>query len=444
MGKTGLDSLNAFLIEETQIIAWDDNKENILRIKKTIKKTKNIHFSSVIDPFDVKKLDFVIVSPGVPNKYPAPHKIFSICERYNIPVVTDIDILFKACPMANYIGITGTNGKSTAASLINHILGASQYKSALGGNIGKPVLSLPNFDNSTEHYVIELSSYQLDLMQHYKFNVAILLSITPDHLDRYESFNDYKNAKIKIFQNQNKNDFAVISLNNEVNRTIFKELKLINKQKIIPISSKEIVGNGISVMNNIIYDNYFEHKIFNIIVPNSLIGPHNAENMAVAYATAKALNVETKNIVSSLNSFIGLPHRMELFFQIGNLTFVNDSKATNIASCKEAMNSFKDIYWIAGGIFKEKSVEDLDNHLKEVKHCYLIGKDSDKFVQMLKANKIPYSISNTIENALSEIKNTVKNGTILLSPSCASFDQWKNFEERGDRFKSLVSEMFLT
>jgi UDP-N-acetylmuramoylalanine--D-glutamate ligase len=444
LGKTGLDSLNAFSIEETQIIAWDDNKENILRIKKTIDKTKNIYFSSMIDPFDVKKLDFVIVSPGVPNKYPAPHKIFSICERYNIPVITDIDILFKACPVANYVGVTGTNGKSTTASLINHILGMSHYKSALGGNIGKPVLSLPNFDNPTENYVIELSSYQLDLMQEYKFNVATLLSVTPDHLDRYESFDDYKNAKIKIFHNQNKNDFAVISLNNEVNRAIFKELKLSNKQKIIPISSKEIVDNGISVMNNIIYDNYFEHKTFNIIVPNSLIGPHNAENIAVAYAAAKALNVEIKSIINSLNSFIGLPHRMELFFQTGNLTFVNDSKATNIASCKEVLDSFKDIYWIAGGIFKEKSVEELGNHLKEVRHCYLIGKDSYKFIQILKAKKIPYSISNTIENALSEIKDVVKGGTILLSPCCSSFDQWKNFEERGDVFKSLVSEMFLT
>jgi len=444
LGKTGLDSLNAFLVEETQIIAWDDNKENILRIKKTINKEKSIYLSSMIDPFDVKKLDFVIVSPGVPNKYPAPHKIFSICERYNIPVITDIDILFKACPMANYIGITGTNGKSTTASLINHILRVNNYKSALGGNIGKPVLSLPNFDNSTEHYVIELSSYQLDLMQDYKFNIATLLSITPDHLDRYKSFDDYINAKIKIFHNQNKNDFAVISLNNEVNGAIFKELKLANKQKILPISSKEILSDGISVINNIIYDNYFEYKTFNIIVPNSLIGPHNAENIAVAYATAKALNVESGNIVNSLNSFVGLPHRMELFFQTGNLTFVNDSKATNIASCKEALDSFKDIYWIAGGIFKEKSVEELGNHLKEVKHCYLIGKDSGKFVQILKANKIPYSISNAIENALSEMKNTVKNGTILLSPCCSSFDQWKNFEERGDRFKSLVLEMFVT
>jgi len=443
LGKTGLDSLNAFLIEETQIIAWDDNIENILRIKKTINKEKNVHFSSVIDPFDVKKLNFVIVSPGVPNKYPAPHKIFSICERYNIPVITDIDILFKACPMANYIGITGTNGKSTTASLINHILGVNNYKSALGGNIGKPVLSLPNFDNSTKHYVIELSSYQLDLMQNYKFNIAALLSITPDHLDRYESFDDYKNAKIKIFHNQSENDFAIISLNKEVNRAIFKELKLSNKQKIIPISSKEILGDGISVMNNIIYDNYFEHETFNIIVPNSLIGPHNAENIAVAYAAAKALNVETKNIVKSLNSFIGLPHRMELFFQTGNLTFVNDSKATNIASCKEALDSFENIYWIAGGIFKEKSVEELGNHLKEVRHCYLIGKDSDKFVQILKAKKIPYSINNTIENALSEIKGTIKNGTILLSPCCSSFDQWKNFEERGNSFKHLVLDAFI-
>jgi UDP-N-acetylmuramoylalanine--D-glutamate ligase len=443
LGKTGVDSLNAFLIKNTQIFAWDDNKENILRIKKTINKDKNIHFSNVIDPFDVKKLDFVIVSPGVPNRYPTPHKIFSICERYKIPIITDIDILFKVCPVANYIGVTGTNGKSTTVSLIHHILSANNDKSALGGNIGTPVLSLPHFNNATEHYVIELSSYQLDLMRDYKFNIASLLSITPDHLDRYETFEDYKNAKTKIFHNQNENDFAVISLNNEVNRVIFKELKLINKQKIIPVSSKEVLEGGISVINDKIYDNYFEHKIFNLKVPNSLIGSHNAENIAIAYATARALKIKPVNIVNSLNSFIGLPHRMELFFQTNNLTFINDSKATNIASCKEALDSFTDIYWIAGGIFKEKSTNELCNHLKEVRHCYLVGKDADKFVQVLKENKIPYSTSKTIENALSEIRDRVKNGTILLSPCCSSFDQWKNFEERGDRFKDLVFDMFL-
>lgn len=442
LGKTGLYSLDAFLTAKAHVTAWDDNKENVLRTKKIINKDEDVYLSNIIDPFDVKRLDFVIVSPGVPNKYPTPHKIFSISRRYNIPVITDIDILFKACPSAYYIGITGTNGKSTTTSLINHILEINYYKSALGGNIGKPVLSLPHFDNLSDHYVIELSSYQLDLMHDYKFNIAALLSITPDHFDRYKSFKDYKNAKIKIFYNQSASDFAVISLNNMVNKAIFEELKLRNKQKIIPISSREVLCNGISVINNIIYDKFFEYKTFNIIVPNSLIGSHNAENIAIAYATVKALDIKSENIITSINSFVGLPHRMELFFQTSTLSFVNDSKATNIASCKEALDYFKDIYWIAGGVLKEKNINEIVDHLQRVKHCYLVGKDLDKFVRVLEEKKIPYSISITIENALKEIKSTVESGTILLSPCCASFDQWKNFEERGEKFKNLVLDIF--
>jgi UDP-N-acetylmuramoylalanine--D-glutamate ligase len=442
LGKTGTGCLKALLNTNAQVTAWDNNKQRFLDLKTNISSDKKIYFSDVIDPIDVKKLDFVIVSPGIPYKYPNPHKIFTICQKHNIPIVTDIDILFKACPKADYVGITGTNGKSTTTSLINHILQSNNYKSALGSNIGIPALNLPNFNNSNEHYILELSSYQLDLMLNYKFNIAALLSITPDHLDRYASFEDYKNAKLRIFNNQNHNDFAIISLNNHINKDIYNQLIIKKTQTIIPTSSQQLLKKGISVIKNKLYDNYFENQAFSLDLPNSLIGQHNAENIAMAYTIAKIINLNSKQIIKNLGSYIGLPHRMELFLKTEKLSFVNDSKATNIASTKEALRSFKNIHWIAGGVFKEKNLEELNNHLSEVRHCYLIGQDYEKFIPLLEKNNIPYSICNNLENSIQKIKNSVKSGTILLSPCCASFDQWKNFEERGDAFKNLILENY--
>lgn len=440
LGKTGVACLKSLLNTNAQITAWDDSKQKFLDLKKHIDNDKEIYFSDVIDPIDVKKLDFVIVSPGIPYKYPKPHKIFTICQKHNIPIVTDIDLLFKVCPKANYIGITGTNGKSTTTSLTHHILQSNNHKSALGGNIGIPALNLPNFNNHSQHYVLELSSYQLDLMVNYKFNIAALLSITPDHLDRYVSFEDYKNAKLKIFNNQNHNDFAIISINNHINEDIYNQLIAEKKQAIISISNQKVLKKGISIIKDKLYDNYFENQAFNLDLPSSLIGAHNAENIAIAYAISKTLKVNSNQIIKSLSTFIGLPHRMELFFKTKALSFVNDSKSTNVASTKEALRSFKDIHWIAGGIFKEKNLDELSTHLKEVKHCYLIGRNYEAFIPLLEKNSISYSICNNLENSIQEIKNSVKSGTILLSPCCASFDQWKNFEERGNTFKKLILE----
>ncbi len=442
LGKTGTGCLKALLNTNAQVTAWDNNKQRFLDLKNDISSDKKIYFSDVIDPIDVKKLDFVIVSPGIPYKYPNPHKIFTICQKHNIPIVTDIDLLFKACPKANYIGITGTNGKSTTTSLTNHIIQSNNYKSALGGNIGIPALNLPNFNNNNEHYILELSSYQLDLMLNYKFNIAALLSITPDHLDRYESFEDYKSAKLRIFNNQKHNDFAIISLNNHINQDIYNQLIIKRNQKIIPTSNQQLFKKGVSVIKDKLYDNYFENQAFNLDLPSSLIGVHNAENIAIAYTIAKVIKLNSKQIIRNFSTFIGLSHRMELFLKTEKLSFINDSKATNIASTKEALSSFKDIHWIAGGIFKERNLEGLNSSLKEVRHCYLIGQDYEKFIPLLKKNKIPYSICNNLKNSIQEIKNTVKSGTILLSPCCASFDQWKNFEERGNAFKNLILENY--
>ena len=505
LGKTGLESIKALLAAGAMVYAWDDDKNKIYTAKNTLQDERVI-FSDVIDPFDIKKLDFVIVSPGVPHQLPKPHAIFMYCKKYNIPIKTDINLLFEVCPNATYIGVTGTNGKSTTASLIQHVLASNNYISALGGNIGIPVLNMPHLNESSANYVLELSSYQLelldmskarkvetlsslraynsrrgnpslckafsgsprsllrsrddenselrscddeinkficnDLCHNVKFNIAILLSITPDHLDRYNSFEEYKSTKIEIFQNQQSTDFGIISI--DVNKDIYHQLQKNSLQKIIPLSTKVILKDGISTIDNKLYDNYFEYGIFTFDLPRSLIGQHNAENILATYATAKILNLNSQKILQAINSFGGLPHRMEIIGQAKNITFINDSKATNIAATSKVLDCYEDIHWIAGGILKEKEISVLGHHLKNVKHCYLIGRDAKKFISLLEKFNVSYTISESIENALIKIKNTVDNGTVLLAPACASFDQWKNFEARGNAFKKLVNKYFNT
>ena len=441
LGKTGLESIKALLAADAMVYAWDNDKNKVIAVKKIIQ-SKHVVFSDVIDPVDVKKTDFVIVSPGVPCNFPEPHKIFKYCKHYNIPIKTDIDLLFEACPQAQYIGVTGTNGKSTTASLIQHILSANNHNSVLGGNIGIPVLSLPHLNEPSTNYVLEVSSYQLELLDNIKFNIAVLLGITPDHLDRYKSFDDYKKTKLKIFQNQTSSDFAIISIDTDTNKDAYYELKTNCLQKLVPISSDAILDSGISIVDGKLYDNYFEYDTLPLSLPQSLVGQHNAENIAATYATTKILKLNTQEILQATNSFKGLSHRMEVVLQNDNLIFINDSKATNIAATSKALDSCQNIHWIAGGIFKEKDIFDLDIHLKNVKHCYLVGRDAQKFIKLLQKHNISYTLSESIKNALMQIKERVHAGTVLLSPACSSFDQWENFEERGNAFKELVNKYF--
>jgi UDP-N-acetylmuramoylalanine--D-glutamate ligase len=440
LGKTGIESIKALLASGAEVCAWDDDQDKILEARSIIQNA-NVAFVDMIK-LRIIKLDFMIVSPGIPHKFPVPHRIFAYCEEHSISIKTDVELLFESCPNATYIGVTGTNGKSTTVSLIQHVLASSQRCSALGGNIGIPVLSLPNINVPSGNYVLELSSYQLESLNNARFNIASLLSVTPDHLDRYKSFDSYAAAKFKIFENQTKDDFAILSLNVDTNRSIYKALVSRCTQKVVPISSNEFLDRGVSIMDSTLRDSYFDNSVSPLTLPQSLLGQHNAENIAVTYATAKILGLSTQEILNAISSFVGLPHRMEVVLQSDKLLFINDSKATNIASASYALDAYRDIHWIAGGIFKEKNTFELSDQMKNIKHCYLVGKDADKFIELLEKNNVPYTLSKSIENALLEIKDTVSSGTILLSPACASFDQWKNFEERGDVFKELVAKLF--
>ena len=379
-------------------------------------------------------------------KYPKPHPVVSLALKHNIPITSDIELLFESNRDAFYIGVTGTNGKSTTTALIHHILAASGKKSNLGGNIGTPVLDLPQSDNDTI-YTLELSSYQLDLLQKYTFNIAILLNITHDHISRHGTYQNYINAKKKIFAHQTKKDIAIISVDHKNTNGIYQELLKAKNQNIIPISKSKILETGVSVLGNMLYNKLNNaYSVYELSVPTALLGAHNAENIAAAFAASYSLNIPSEKIIAAIENFKGLPHRMELVLlrKKDNVKFINDSKATNTVSAQCALTTFKKIHWIAGGLSKE---EDWDKLLKTVNdnitHTYLVGQDRDKIAKILKNYNVEYTISVTLEKALEDIaKNITKNSVILLSPACASFDQWKSFEYRGNKFRQLVKELY--
>lgn len=420
-GKTGISAIVALKKANAKVYAYDDNEIYL----------KKICDEYSVEAFSNQEIDILFVSPGIPNNKLIRHKLIE--SNQFIPIISDIEILQCTHKNAKYIGITGTNGKSTTTSLIGEIL--QNNDAIVCGNIGNPVLSM----NKASIYVVELSSYQLDLIQDPKLNVAICLNITPDHLDHYMNIYDYAQSKARIFHNDSIN---IISVDYDICKNIAKDLK-----NCIPISREITLQYGISILNNVLIIN----NCFNVIgqkeyiLPNNLAlaGKYNAENIAAAVAACLAMNVNIETILNGIQNFKGLPHRMERI-QVNNITFINDSKATNCASTKAALSSLNNhrIIWIAGGVYKDGALESLREFFPLIDKAYLIGESTDEFFDILTKYGVAAEKSFTLENALNSTVKNLSNQVVLLSPACASTDQWKNFEERGNFFRSSIEKIF--
>ena len=314
------------------------------------------------------------------------------------------------------IVITGTNGKSTTCKLINHLLKQNKFQVSLGGNIGKPVLDLNIKKNS--YAVIEASSFQLSHSKFIRPDYALLLNITNDHLDWHGNMSNYVNSKMKIFKIQKKSQFAIVNKNL---KKIFKKRNFI---------SKLIIPNEKNYKN-------LKYKIKNHYLKLSI----NDENMSFAYTFSKLLKISEKNFITAINSFVGLPHRYEVFLKKKNIVFINDSKATSFEATKYALSNSKNVYWILGGLPKKNDKISLDRIKKNIIKCYIVGKYTNFFKKKIQ-NKINFSITKnlktTLTSILKDIKlSNIKDNTILLSPASASYDQFMNFEKRGNEFKKL-------
>ncbi|MBQ4875236.1 MAG: UDP-N-acetylmuramoyl-L-alanine--D-glutamate ligase [Rickettsiaceae bacterium H1] len=414
LGITGISVINALKRSEANVFAWDDND---------IPKIDGVNFAHPSN-YDWSKIDELILSPGISLTYPEPHEIVLMAQKSGCPISCDIDLLYKARAQAKFIGITGTNGKSTTASLIHHILIKSGIKASLGGNIGVPVLELPD---DSYVYVLEISSYQLDLCKKINFDIGVLLNITPDHLDRHGNMENYINAKAKILGN-----ISVIGIDYEIGKNIYEKH---NKEKIM-FSTELILSQGFSFVNEKIYR---DGVLVSSINRCEII----SENFVAAYTVCSLMQIPNKEIVDAATIFENLPHRMEFVGKINNVTFINDSKATNGISAGQALNKYKNIYWIAGGIPKAGGITEID--LTNVKKAFLIGRATDEFADVLAASNYRCVKSVTLENAINQASEEAfaskENITLLFSPACSSFDQWKNFVERGLAFKRLVKEI---
>jgi UDP-N-acetylmuramoylalanine--D-glutamate ligase len=438
LGKSGLAAIEFLKKEGANVIAWDDNQAAIQAVGNKVD-LKDLSDNSW------QEIETLILSPGIPLHFPEPHAVVKLARKNGVKIISDIELLYLANPQAKYVGITGTNGKSTTTSLTAHILKENGVKTEVGGNLGIPALSLKSL-SSDEVYVLEMSSFQLDLLEETKFNIAVLLNVTPDHIDRHGNLENYIEAKLNIFRNQTKDDIAIICIDNEICAEIYERFTRENKPaKIIPISAKTQLEHGVSVIGKIIYNNVDgSHEAYEIGELKRLPGSHNDENIAASFAVSYALGLSPIQVIAAIRSFPGLPHRMQYVDEKANMVFINDSKATNAEAAEKALLSFeKNIYWILGGVQKEGGIKSLSPYFNRVKHAFLIGKAQDDFAATLDGH-IAYGKCNDLSTAFARATEMAKTSNeqaiILLSPACASYDQWQNFEERGDAFIKLAQQ----
>ena len=416
LGKAGEATVAALLAGGAQVYAWDDKAVQAESVQLHTQ-----HFST----WPWAELKALILSPGIPLTHPKPHEVVEYARKADCPIIGDIELLYNACPKARYVAITGTNGKSTTTTLIAHILQSAGLTVEVGGNLGTAALSLKPL-GAEGIYVLELSSYQLDLVKTTRFNVAAFLNVTPDHLDRHGDMQGYITAKKNIFERQQPEDTAVIAVEDEYTRAIADHFT--SAAKLVRVKAqRELDG---------------KYPLDSIA---TLTGKHNWQNAAVAYAVCRACGVAPDVIYKAMQTFSGLRHRLQLAATIGNVRFINDSKATNADATANALAPYNEIYWIAGGKPKAGGISTLGDYFPHIVHAFLIGAAEDEFAQTLEG-KVPYTRSNTLKNAVQQaaamaFKDGKQNAVVLLSPACASFDQFKSFEERGDIFCQLVSEL---
>ncbi|WP_421990375.1 UDP-N-acetylmuramoyl-L-alanine--D-glutamate ligase [Qipengyuania sp.] len=411
LARSGRATVEALLAAGADMLVWDDRAEA---------RKPYAGRCAIGDPLEADLTGYagVVVSPGVPlNTHPIkPH-----ADSFDVPVIGDVELFAQArehLPPHKVVGITGTNGKSTTTALVHHTLKEAGLPTTMGGNIGLPILEqeplTPN-DIGVGIYVLELSSYQIDLTYSLDCDVAVLLNITPDHLDRYNGdFGKYASAKARLFEMQSPRRFAVVDDRAEADEDVLENAE----DPLIQFIGDVDVGH--------------------LSDCPTLQGPHNQQNSAAALAVCNDLGLTDEQIAEGLRTYPGLPHRMERVAEISGVAYVNDSKGTNTAASAPALAAFDNIHWILGGLAKEPGLGDCEAELGHVKAAYTIGKAGADFAALLEG-RVPVEQCETLDRAVSEAAAKAGAGdTVLLSPACASFDQYRDFEARGEHFRALV------
>ena len=434
LGKAGLAACKALAAGGSEVWAWDDSEA-----------AREAARAQGFEPVDLNKADLtkaaaLVLSPGVPHTYPHPHPVAAAARRDDCLIIGEVELLYRTQIASRFIGITGTNGKSTTTALIGHILKKLEKPVQVGANLGTPALALEPMGEEGI-YVLEMSSYQLELVERTIFDVAVLLNISPDHLDRHGGMDGYIAAKANIFNHQDEDCYAVIGIDDEDSRAVYNKLEATGEQMVVPVSAKRGV-DGVFVRDGMLFDE--EGAVIDLRLIRTLPGEHNWQNAAAAYTALLALGMDRDAIADAMRSYPGLPHRQEMVAEVDGVRFVNDSKATNADAAARALGSYDSVYWIAGGRPKEDGLSAVLPFLERVRHVYLIGEAEDAFATELEG-KVAFTKCGTLDHAVAAAsaaaqENKVDRPMVLLSPACASFDQFPNFEARGDAFRDLVQQ----
>lgn len=431
LGKAGVAAIASLCAGGAEVYAYDDNAASVASARQ--KFGERVHLQTP-ELWPWPQLECMVLSPGIPFTHPHPHAAVVLANDARVPVVGDVELLYQACPDACFVGITGTNGKSTTTTLTAHILKHAGLRVEVGGNLGTPALALAPLGEG-EVYVLELSSYQLDLVHSTRMDVAVLLNLTPDHLDRHGDMEGYLAAKMRMFDRQGQGDVAIVAVDDAYTQRAQSELRAGGRRMMAVSASGEA---EIYARNGILHS---ANGTIDLTPIRSLQGQHNWQNAVAAYAVAQTLGVPHAVIAEAMQTFPGLAHRMEWIADIGHVRFVNDSKATNAEATVHALRAFQNMYWIVGGKAKAGGIESLSPYFPFIRHAYLIGAATDAFAKTLEG-KVGYTKCGTLDVAVARAAQDAmaraQGGVVLLSPACASFDQFKHFEERGDTFRALV------
>ena len=435
LARTGLTAARALIAGGAEVALWDEKPEARDAAMKLGLPVVDLQTAEWLE------FDALMLSPGVPLTHPKPHWTVQRAKEAGVEILGDVELFARtvnACSEGRrpkVIAITGTNGKSTTTALIGHIIKSAGKDAQVGGNIGLGVLGLEEMHGGAV-YVLELSSYQLDLTSSLKADAAVLLNISPDHLDRHGGMEGYVAAKRRVFLNQIKGDTAIIGVDDDWGQQICTEITAANRRTIRPISARRAIGRGIYALSGMLYDATGERsvEIADLARAKSLPGRHNWQNAAAAYAAAIAVGVSPADAARGLMTFPGLAHRMENLGSVGRVRFVNDSKATNADAARQAMSAIPKFYWIAGGVPKAGGIEDLKDLFPKVEKAYLIGQAAEDFRQSINGHAeavMAGDLKTATEMAYRDAAASGEDAVVLLSPACASFDQFPDFEVRG-------------
>jgi len=432
LGASGTATARALLSAGARVLAWDD--QAAARDKAAAAGIP------VADPRATRPLalDLLVWSPGIPHTHPAPHPLAEAARADGVPLVCDVALLARDRPRTRFVAVSGTNGKSTTTTLLAHLLAAAGHPTAAGGNLGTAALALPEV-GPDGRIVLELSSYQLELSDGLRLTAAALLNITPDHLARHGGMDGYIAAKRRLFDYLTPDGVAVVAVDDAPCRAIADALEHAGR-RVVRISAEGPLARGISAADGLLRED--GEVIADLAACPRLPGRHNGQNACAAYAVARAEGVDAATAAAALASYPGLAHRQEWVAEIDGVTWINDSKATNADASEKALVCHQRIHWILGGQPKEGGIVSLAPLFPRIAHAYLIGEATTAFADTLAAGRVPTTCCGELGMAVELARRQARPGeVVLLSPACASWDQFRSFEHRGDVFREMVTAL---